>query len=76
MARKHIGIRPIYEIVMLDFKKKIYLEEYPDGKWRLWNKRMLKSGCGYITTTLKEMRECYYCHHCDEWFSKDQWEDV
>lgn len=75
MTLRHIGIRPIYNIELLDFKRKIYIEEFPDGSYKLWNKRQLKSGCNRIAWgEVLEMRDCYYCPTCDEWFNKNQWE--
>jgi hypothetical protein len=73
---RHIGIKPMYPLEMLDFKRKIYLEEMPDGQIRLWNKRMLKSGCGNTIEPheYKEVDDCIYCPYCDEFFSYEQWE--
>ena len=73
---RHKGIRPTYELQVLDNKRKLYLEEFPNGGYRVWNKRMLKSGCGKRTdiSEYEVIGECYYCKHCDEWFHKDQWE--
>lgn len=75
---KHIGIRPTGTLTLVDFKKKIYYEELGEEKYRLWNKRMLKSGCGLeiAVNKIKEMRGCIYCPRCDEWFNKEQWERV
>jgi hypothetical protein len=72
----HKGIRPLHSLTVLDFKKKIYYEEYPDETFRLWNKRMLNSGCDNVISSPKELMECYYCPKCDEYFSKDQWEEI
>ena len=36
-ALRHVGIRPLHSITLLDFKKKIWEELYPDGKIRKWN---------------------------------------
>lgn len=74
MTFTHKGIRPTYDLVLLDFKRKIYCEEYPNGDYRIWNKRMLKSGCNVVTKTVREMMDCYYCATCDEWFNKEQWQ--
>lgn len=73
---RHVGIKPLYPLEMLDFKRKIYLEEMPDGQIRLWNKRMLKSGCNNEISPeeFKELDECIYCPYCDEFFSYEQWE--
>lgn len=71
----HKGVRPTYDIQMLDFKRKIYLEELPCGGYRLWNRRQLFSGCDNETDSPMEMRGCYYCKTCDEWFNKEQWRE-
>lgn len=74
MALRHVGIRPKHSLTLIDFKKKIWEEEYPDGKIKVWNLRTLNSGCdksfeGYQL----EIYDCIYCPYCDEYFSKDQW---
>lgn len=72
---KHVGVRPQYDIQLLDFKRKIWVEELPDGELKLWNERQLKSGCGYSTIDRGAYLEnCVYCPVCDEWFSFNQWE--
>jgi hypothetical protein len=73
----HKGIRPIADIEVLDFKRKLYIEELPDGTYRVWTKKQLNSGCNLVTRSLAyrdELMGCFYCKHCNEWFSKDQWE--
>ena len=73
---KHIGIRPLHKLTVLDFKKKIFYEEYPDDTFKLWNERMLNSGCNTIVADTTELMDCYYCPACDEYFSKNQWETL
>ena len=73
MTLIHKGIRPIHDIEMLDFKRKIYIEEFPDGSYRLWTNKQLKSGCGKTVNIISELMGCIYCKHCNEYFSKDQW---
>lgn len=76
MALRHVGIRPKYSLTLIDFKKKIWEEEYPSGKVRLWNLRQLNSGCGQVFEGYQlEIYDCIYCPHCDEYFSKEQWYD-
>lgn len=72
----HKGVRPKYNLTLIDFKKKIYYEEDPNGNFiKYWNMRMLNSGCNnVIRIAPKELMDCYYCPRCDEYFSKDQWE--
>lgn len=76
MKLRHVGIRPLHPLTLVDFKKKIYYEYYPDGSYKRWNLRMLKSGCGRATSDLIKLLECYYCPTCDEWFAVNQWETV
>lgn len=71
----HKGIKPLHELQVLDFKRKIYYEECLDGSYKLWTERQLNSGCDFIIREIKEMRGCIYCPWCDEWFSKNQWEE-
>jgi hypothetical protein len=72
----HKGVRPVYPIEMLDFKRKIWLEECPDGRIKLWNSKMLTSGCNNeLDIPVRELEGCIYCPWCDEYFSYDQWED-
>lgn len=73
MNLKHKGIRPTYPLLQLDFKRKLYYEEFPDGKIKIWNKRTLISGCDTVVENPRRLMECYYCPKCDEWFSVDQW---
>jgi hypothetical protein len=72
----HKGVRPVYDIYLVDFKKKIYYEEYPNGTIKLWNLRTLNSGCGNVISAPRELMDCYYCPKCDEYFSKNQWEII
>lgn len=75
MKLKHVGIRPLYSLSLLDFKKKLYYEEETEKVWTL---RMLKSGCnrtvpdGYVR---RDLKDCIYCPWCDEWFSENQWRE-
>lgn len=78
MALRHVGIRPLHPLTLIDFKKKIWEEKYPDGSIRHWNLRQLNSGCGKSFSGYQlEIYDCIYCPYCDEYFSKEQWiEDV
>lgn len=73
---RHKGIRPTHVLEVLSFKKKTYIEIFPDGGYRVWNKRQLKSGCGKYTDVERHeiIQDCYYCKHCREWFNEEQWE--
>lgn len=76
MTLRHKGIRPVHPVEVLDFKRKLFIEDYPDGGYKIWTQRMLRSGCDKIVEDIHELRDCYYCPRCDEWFHKDQWESV
>lgn len=77
IAKRHKGIRPTHELILINWKKSIYMEEFPDGAYRVWNLRMLKSGCGKILEDDEILLSgCIYCHHCDEYFNEEQWEVV
>lgn len=77
MTLIHKGVRPLHFLTLLDFKKSLYYEEYPDGTGKIWTTKMLNSGCGFVLKTEpRELRECWYCPRCDEYFSKSQWEGV
>lgn len=76
MRLRHVGIRPLHPLTLVDFKKRIYYEYYPDGTKKRWNERMLNSGCGTVTGNLVKLLGCFYCPQCDEWFSVNQWEEV
>jgi hypothetical protein len=77
IAKKHKGIRPSFEIALINWKKSIYIEEYPNGNYRIWNLRMLNSGCGKILEDDEILLSgCIYCPHCDEYFNEEQWEVV
>jgi hypothetical protein len=67
----HKGVRPKGEIRALDFENLLF--EDSDGG--IWNQKMLNSGCGKKSKIFKELYGCYYCIHCDEYFSKDQWSE-
>jgi hypothetical protein len=72
----HKGKSPTHPLVVLDFKRKIYIEEFPDGTYKIWNKKLLRVGCYRRITEFKKLNGCIYCPHCDEWFSLDHWEEV
>lgn len=76
MRLRHKGIRPKYEVQVLDFKRKLYIEELPDGSYKVWTKKQLNSGCDYIAKYANELMGCQYCPWCNEWFSMDQWERI
>lgn len=71
----HKGVRPTYHIQVLDFKRKLYIEEFPDGTYKVWTKKQLRSGCGDTIDHISELMGCIYCPTCNEYFSKDQWDE-
>lgn len=76
MTMIHKGVKPEYTLMRIDYKRKIYVEEITG---RIWNMRMLKSGCGVTlkeTDEIKEMMDCIYCPTCREWFNIEQWEEM
>lgn len=76
MRIKHVGIRPLHPLTLVDYKRKIYYEYFPDGSYRVWNERQLNSGCGVETELILTMSGCLYCPACKEYFSDNQWEHV
>lgn len=71
----HKGVRPTNELEEISFKKKYYAEHFDDGSWRLWTMKLLKSGCGLGVLEVKDLGGLIYCPHCEEWFSKEQYEE-
>jgi len=75
--KRHKGIRPTYEIQLINWKKRIYIEDLPDEEYRVWNLRMLNSGCGKIISGDEiSLMGCIYCPTCDQYFNEEQWEVV
>lgn len=78
---RHVGIRPVFELTVLDFKRCLWVETFPDGSTRVWNKRMLRSGCNEVTKQPRELtigitgEVLLYCPHCDEYYAKEQWRE-
>ena len=77
MALRHVGVRPLHSLTLVDFKKKLWDEIDPNGKViRQWNLRQLNSGCGKsFSGYALEIYDCIYCPYCDEYFSKEQWNE-
>ena len=78
---RHVGIRPTYPLVidMTDVgqrKHRKKYEVYPDGGYRVWNDRMLKSGCNRVIRGDEKLGELIYCPFCDEYFNSEQFEEV
>jgi hypothetical protein len=76
MRLKHIGVRPVGELEFLDDgrMRKTWIERLPDGGYKLWNKRLLNSGCNKIVYEDEHDGELIYCPWCEAWFSRNQFE--
>lgn len=79
MSLVHVGIRPEYEIVRKTDKLKgimgLAYEIFPNGAYRVWTDRMLKSGCNNEIKEINKSGDLIYCPYCDELFSKDQFKE-
>ena len=74
---KHKGVRPVNPLIReLDKRKRVtYYEEFDDGSYKIWNNRLLNSGCGGKLTEVLEDGDLLYCPHCREWCNKNQFEE-
>lgn len=75
---RHKGVRPVGQLTTLesDIKRghKMYHEALPDGGYRIWNDRLLKSGCGKTLDKIMRDGSLVYCPYCDEWSNEKQFE--
>lgn len=73
---KHKGIRPSGQLTIVESEmkrgRKLYHEELPEGGYRIWNDRLLKSGCGRTIIYAQQDGELIYCPYCDEWANENQ----
>lgn len=76
---KHIGVRPEYPLEADErsgHKKLniVYYENFPDGSYKIWNKKLLNSGCGQSTDQpiIKDANNLLWCKHCQEWCNENQ----
>jgi len=74
----HVGIRPTHRLEYYEGRKRqeTYHEIFPNGSYRIWTKKMLKSGCGKKIKTIKQLLGLIYCPYCDEYFSRDQFKEM
>lgn len=75
---KHVGVRPEHlplEIADNGKRRKIYYENFPDGSYKIWNARLLKSGCGAYLTEFKIEGNLVYCKTCEEWANINQFQE-
>ena len=69
----HVGIRPSFPVEAISHKGKQYFnEKLPDGATRVWNMRMLESGCSRVVESVVRDGKLIYCAYCDEWFNETQ----
>lgn len=81
---RHIGIRPKAPLKLIDDGKlRVTYHEYlPEGGYRIWNNKLLKSGCGNVIidhpgySQVQENDSLLYCPFCEEWASKEQFIDL
>lgn len=76
----HVGIRPKYKLVYQPDKagkryRKTYHETLPNGGYKIWTARMLKSGCGHVIDDIIRLEGLIYCPKCDEYFSESQFKE-
>jgi len=80
MTFKHVGVRPKHKIVLnadtFKLKNFEYFEHYPDGSYKIWNKRLLASGCNNFTLGDDRYEGLIYCEYCDEYFNENQFIEV
>ena len=73
---RHVGARPARLPLVVDErckrKRKTYFEVLDDGSYRLWNNRLLNSGCGRVVTEIVEDGNLIYCPTCRAWFNNEQ----
>lgn len=75
---KHKGIRPIYLPLEKDDdgrKRTTYYEYLPDGGYKIWNNKLLNSGCGKEITVITKCDELVWCPFCNEWASESQFDE-
>ena len=74
----HAGVRPLGKIEREDGGKKrnTYYEDLEDGGYRIWNDKLLNSGCGRTVdgegSEVSEDISLLWCPHCREWANKNQ----
>jgi len=72
---RHVGVRPTHlplEVQEGGRKRKTYYENFPDGSYKIWNARLLNSGCGRTLTEYEEDGNLIYCSYCKTWNDKTQ----
>jgi len=76
---RHDGVRPEHPLVFDEDastrKHKFWKEIMPDGSYKVWNNRTLRSGCGNYLTDVKMEGTLVYCDKCKEWFDIKQFKE-
>lgn len=76
MTLRHVGIRPEYPVIKFNKTLKCIhryrYEIFPDGGYKLWSDRALKSGCNHLVNADVMLGELIYCEHCGEFFNREQ----
>lgn len=88
---RHVGVRPLGKLVREDDAKRrqTYYETLDDGGYRIWNDKLLNSGCGKSVDIPEQYREAtegmlevsdnlslLWCPHCREWAHSNQFIEV
>ena len=74
MKMKHKGVRPVGTLRRdLDITRPTFYEDFEDGGYRIWNNKLLKSGCGKSVDEIEE-NGLIWCPQCKEWASVNQYE--
>ena len=70
----HKGIRPVGELTKDEnIYRPTWYEKLEGGGYRIWNNKLLKSGCGKSIDG-EEENGLIYCPYCNEWASVEQYE--
>lgn len=77
LIMRHDGVRPVHTLVLEESKRKrkVWIEEFPDGSRKFWNARLLNSGCGKYLTDPEVEGTLVYCNYCREWFDIKQFKE-
>ncbi len=79
MTLIHLGIRPEFKLVYRTQKLRAIdgfrYELLPDGSYKVWSMRALKSGCNQVVSGNKRIGDLIYCDYCDEFFSLNQFQE-
>lgn len=78
---RHIGVRP--ETLPLEKdertttrRREVFYEVLPDGGYRIWNHKLLNSGCGRTLIDLVIDGDLIFCPTCKEWANKNQFQEI